>query len=61
MTKTPQEVKQQFEREGRTYAAWARENGYSRVAVAQVLNGFTKFKRGKAHEIAVKLGIKAPP
>lgn len=60
-TKTPEQVKKQFEREGRAIADWARDNGYHCVAVYRVLNGFTKAKRGQAHEIAVKLGLKEDP
>lgn len=60
-TLTPEQLKAKFEREGRTFAAWARENGYTVNEVYRVTNGFAKAKRGKAHEIAVKLGLKAEP
>lgn len=56
---TPEELKARFESEGRTFSGWAKENGYSRFEVYRVINGFTKGKRGKAHDIAVKLGLKA--
>lgn len=55
---TPEQLKDKFERKGMTFAAWARENGYHPQEVYRVVNGFTKGKRGKAHDIAVKLGLK---
>lgn len=55
---TPEQLKKKFEREGRSFADWARAHNYSVVAVYRVLNGFTKAKRGQGHEIAVKLGLK---
>ncbi|RAS18915.1 gp16 family phage-associated protein [Microvirgula sp. AG722] len=57
---TPAQVKARFRREGRTFTAWADENGYTRNAVYRVLNGFDKGNYGRAHEIAVKLGLKSP-
>ncbi|EGY52034.1 DNA-binding protein [Neisseria shayeganii] len=56
---TPDQVKKQFEKRGETFAAWARENGYTVSEVYRVLNGQSKAKYGRAHEIAVKLGMKA--
>lgn len=58
---TPDKVKQQFHQRGITFTQWARQNGYSRGEVYRVLNGQAKAKYGKAHEIAVKLGLKANP
>ena len=55
---TPQQVKAKFRREGKTFSEWAHENGYPRIAVYRVLNGFDKANYGRAHEIAVKLGLK---
>lgn len=55
---TPQEVKDKFIREGKTFTDWAAENGYRRQDVYRVLNGLSKAQRGKGHEIAVKLGLK---
>ncbi len=60
-TKTPAQVKQDFEQNGKPVSDWALENGYQPQEVYKVLNGQSKCKRGKAHEIAVKLGIKAIP
>lgn len=56
---TPAQVKAKFRREGKTFTQFANEHGYTRNAVYRVLNGFDKGNYGKAHEIAVKLGLKA--
>lgn len=52
------EIKCRFEREGKSIADWARENGFYPNEVHRVLNGFSKAKRGRGHAIAVALGIK---
>lgn len=56
--KTPSQVKQDFENSGQPVSEWAEKNGYTPQEVYKVLNGQVKGKRGKGHEIAVKLGIK---
>jgi gp16 len=56
--KTPEQVKAEFHRKGLTFSGWARQHGYREQEVYRVLNGFAKAKYGKAHEIAVKLGLK---
>lgn len=43
---------------GVSQAEWARENGFSRQQVADVLTGRRLCLRGKAHEVAVALGLK---
>lgn len=58
---TPDKVKQQFHQRGMTFTEWAASNGYTRGEVYRVLNGQAKAKYGKAHEIAVKLGLKQSP
>jgi len=55
---TPEQVKAKFRAQGKTLTDWAKENGYSRNAVYRVLNGFDRGHYGKAHDIAVKLGLK---
>ena len=55
---TPEQLKAQFNREGKTFTGWARDNGYRVHAVYLVLNGQSKCLHGKGHEIAVKLGLK---
>lgn len=57
---TPEQVKQQFRTRGLTLTQWATENGYGRDAVYRVLNGKDKAHFGRAHEIAVALGLKVP-
>lgn len=56
---TPEQVKQRFKQRGITVTQWAREHGFNRNAVYRVLNGFDKAHYGRAHEIAVALGLKA--
>ncbi|GAA5784678.1 DNA-binding protein [Chitiniphilus shinanonensis] len=56
---TPAQVKAKFRSEGKTFTQWAEENGYSRNQVYRVLNGTDKGHYGKAHEIAVALGLKS--
>lgn len=58
-TKTAEQVKAEFEANGKSISQWAEANGFRANAVYQVLNGFTKANRGQAHQIAVALGIKA--
>jgi len=55
---TPDQIKHRFRQRGETFSQWARDNGYSVNKVLRVLNGFDKGHYGKAHEIAVKLGLK---
>jgi gp16 family phage-associated protein len=56
-----EQVKKRFRQQGITFTEWAQENGYTRNEVYRVLNGQAKAHYGKAHEIAVKLGLKAAP
>lgn len=58
---TPDQVKHKFMAAGVPVASWADANGYSRRYVYMVLNGQYKGHFGKAHEIAVKLGLKLAP
>ncbi|QIH08942.1 MULTISPECIES: DNA-binding protein [unclassified Pseudomonas] len=55
---TAHQVKENFRRAGKTFTQWAKENGYTRNEVYRVLNGQAKANYGKAHDIAVKLGLK---
>lgn len=57
-TLTPDQVKQRFRAAGITFTVWARQQGYPRHEVYRVLNGVSKAHYGRAHEIAVKLGLK---
>lgn len=56
--RTPQEVRNEFIRKGISFARWARENGFDKATVSQVLCGCNAATRGKGHKIAVLLGIK---
>lgn len=55
---TPDQIKKNLREQGKTITDWARERGYSRVEVYRVLNGQSKAYYGKAHAIAVELGLK---
>ncbi len=58
---TSDQVKSRLRRQGVTITKWAADHGYPRVAVYRVLNGIDKAHFGRAHEIAVKLGMKPAP
>ncbi|HWP00022.1 MAG TPA: DNA-binding protein [Methylococcus sp.] len=59
--KTPEQVKREFFNRGETFSDWAKKNGYRREEVYDVISGRNKAKRGRGHEIAVKLGLKPAP
>lgn len=50
-------ARERFQSTGQSIASWAREHGYSRSLVYEVLRG-RECLRGESHEIAVRLGIK---
>lgn len=56
--KTPEQVKQEFLARGDTFANYARRKGIPVIEVYRVVNGQYKSKYGRAHEIAVDLGLK---
>lgn len=56
--KTPDQVKKSFRLKGIPVAAWAKQHGYTPQEVYKVLNGQAKGNFGKAHSIAVALGMK---
>jgi gp16 family phage-associated protein len=56
--KEPTEVKAEFIHKGMSISKWAREHGFNRGTVHQVLNGRIKGSIGESHKIAVMLGIK---
>lgn len=60
-TMSADQVKRHFQQRGITFTDWAAANGYTRGEVYRVLNGQAKAHYGKAHAIAVKLGLKADP
>ena len=55
--RTPQQVRDEFDRCGVSIAEWARANGFEPPLVYRVLRGSVA-RRGKSHEIAVRLGLK---
>ncbi len=55
---TPEQVKEIFAQRGETFTDWAKKHGYTRNDVYRVLNGQSKARYGKGHEIAKKLGLK---
>ncbi|MBD3816444.1 MAG: DNA-binding protein [Halothiobacillus sp.] len=57
--RTPEQARAALESKGVSIAKWATANGFSTGLVYEVLKGRKKCLRGQAHEIAVKLGIKA--
>lgn len=56
--KTPEQIKSELARQGRSAADLARQHGFKPNDLYKVLNGFMKCKRGKGHEIAVAIGMK---
>ena len=57
---TPKQIKERLRQQGKTLTQVAEENGWPRSAVYRVLNGVDKAHYGRAHDIAVKLGMKQP-
>ncbi|MFB9159921.1 DNA-binding protein [Chromobacterium violaceum] len=55
---TVQRFKAWLRSQGKTIRQWAEENGFPPSAVYRVLNGVDKANFGRAHDIAVKAGIK---
>lgn len=53
-----EKVKAQLRAEGLTIKEWAKDNGFSIYSVRAVISGHNKGHYGKAHKIAVALGIK---
>lgn len=56
--KTIEEVRDDFRRKGLTIRAWAAKHGVSERTTYAVISGENKGNYGKAHEIAVLLGLK---
>tara|TARA_R110002049_G_scaffold83938_12_gene213713 strand:+ start:3277 stop:3468 length:192 start_codon:yes stop_codon:yes gene_type:complete len=57
---TAETFKRRLLSQGKTIRSWADENGFPPEAVYRVLNGVDKANFGRAHEIAVRAGIKSP-
>lgn len=58
MALTTEQVKDEFAKQGKTLAQWARDNGYTPREVYLVTGGLSKAKYGRGFEIAKKLGLK---
>jgi len=56
---TVQRFKTWLRSQGKTIRQWAEENEFPPTAVYRVLNGVDKGNFGRAHDIAVKAGIKS--
>lgn len=57
-TKTPDQVRAELERRGITLAEWSRQHGADYQTVRDLLAGRAKGRTGKAHRVAVLLGLK---
>lgn len=57
---TVKNFKTRLRSQGKTIRQWAEENGFPPASVYRVLNGVDKANFGRAHDIAVKAGIKSP-
>ena len=53
-----EKVKQRFRDKGQTIKSWCDERGYNPTYVSRILSGSVKAHSGKAHQIAVELGLK---
>jgi len=58
-SRTADEARQWLAYHGVSVAQWARQHGFSRELVYQVLAGKKLGVRGQSHDIAVLLGMKA--
>jgi gp16 family phage-associated protein len=56
--RTPEEVRADFRRRGKTIRSYAKAKGVSEQLVHAVLSGLAKGHYGRSHEIAVDLGLK---
>lgn len=54
-----EKIKAGFRERGETIKDWCIERGYDPTYVSRILNGTVKANRGKAHQIALELGLKS--
>lgn len=52
-------AKRRIHNQGKTIAQWAMEHNFQPRQVYLVINGTLKGRNGRAHEIAVSLGLKS--
>jgi len=55
---THTQARAEFDRKGLSIAKWARDHGFTRSLVYEVLSGRKKCKRGQSHKVAVLLRMK---
>ncbi|MDR1311125.1 MAG: DNA-binding protein [Burkholderiaceae bacterium] len=53
-----EQVRQEFSRKGMTFIEWSEKHHFKYTDVIAVINGKTIGRRGKAHHIAIALGLK---
>lgn len=53
-----QKVKESFKNRGETIKSWCEARQYDPTYVSRILNGSIQANYGKAHQIAVELGLK---
>lgn len=53
-----QKVKESFKKRGETIKSWCEARQYDPTYVSRIINGSIQAKYGKAHKIAVELGLK---
>lgn len=58
---TPEQARQHLVDNGITVTAWAKNNGFARHIVVDLLNGRLKGRYGEAHRAAVALRLKHDP
>lgn len=51
-------LRDRFKQAGVTISAWAKANGFTRMAVVDVLRGKRVGRYGECHRVAVALGLK---
>lgn len=56
--RTPEQVRNRFERNGISIADWARSKGFNLVLTRMVAAGQRRCVRGQSHQIALALGMK---
>lgn len=56
--KSPEQIKKEFQEQGKTIKDFAHEKGFPVIQVYRVMGGTIKATRGRGHEIAVALGLK---
>ncbi len=58
MSKTPDQLKAELKEKGITMLAHSKRCGVDYMLASKLMNGSVKGRYGKAHEAAVKLGLK---